>query len=307
MGEPASGVGRGDGGEGGPGGVSEILVRPGFGTTESVLDLGERVLDGVEVWRVRWQMPEVGTTGLDGSTSLWGMVGAEVVGDDNLAGAQGRREDVADIPSEAVAGHRSVKAERRTHAVEGQCGEHGPVLALVPGCRRVGSLATRGPGMRRGIPEVAPGFIKQNQIGRVHLRRRRPPRCANELVALARRQGLFFRVTPSVVKARLIVDVLTSTPAAWCHHAHCSSNVASACVASRSGSAATNASRFTAGGPGTGFGTRSPRSRFCFSHRLIVGIDTATRQTTSSRGIPLATADTTRHRKSSEYGFTLKA
>ena len=104
--------------------------------------------------------------------------------------------------------------------------------------------------------------------------------------------------------ARLIVAVLTVTPVASSHQAQCSSRVASACSASRAGSAAANASPLTATGPGIGFGARLPVSRCCFNHRLIVGTDTRNVPATSDRAVPLVTAATTRSRKSSEYAFT---
>ena len=59
--------------------------------------------------------------------------------------------------------------------------------------------------------------------------------------------------------------------------------------------------------PGTGFGANPPVSRFCRSHRSILGTDTANIAATSSRGVPIATARTTRSRRSSEYGFMLQA
>lgn len=58
---------------------------------------------------------------------------------------------------------------------------------------------------------------------------------------------------------------------------------------------------FTPGRPGDRFKAKVPVSRRCFSHRLIVASDTAYRHTTSSRGIPLSTAATTRYRRSSEH------
>ena len=97
--------------------------------------------------------------------------------------------------------------------------------------------------------------------------------------------------------------MLTSTPETSRHQAHCSASVASARSASRSGNAATSAPVFTATGPGTGLGASPPVSRRRLSHRSIVGTDTANRRATSWRGAPPETAHTTRHRRSSAYGF----
>ena len=109
------------------------------------------------------------------------------------------------------------------------------------------------------------------------------------------------------MSARLIVAVLTATSETSGHRAHRSAGVASARSASRSGNAASSAPAFTATGPGTGFGASPPVSRCRLSHRSIVGTDTANRRATSSRGAPPDTAHTTRHRRSSVYGFILTA
>ena len=103
--------------------------------------------------------------------------------------------------------------------------------------------------------------------------------------------------------AAVIVAVLTVTPDASRHQVQWSTSGASACSTNRSGSAAITASVFTATGPGTGFEARLPVSHFNRSHRVIVADDTANVPATSSRGVPIATARTTRSRRSSEYAF----
>ena len=103
--------------------------------------------------------------------------------------------------------------------------------------------------------------------------------------------------------ARLIVAVLTVPPVVSSHQVQCSSSVASACSANRAGSASAKASPLTATGPGIGFGARLPVSRCCFNHRLIVGSDTRNVVATADLAVPVATAATTRSRKSSEYAF----
>ena len=66
--EPADDVGFGDGGEGGPGSRAEVVVGAGLGLTEGMLDLGERLLDRIEVRRVGRERQEAGATLLDSST-----------------------------------------------------------------------------------------------------------------------------------------------------------------------------------------------------------------------------------------------
>jgi hypothetical protein len=68
VGEPAAGVGRGDGGEGVPGGDAEGLVGARGGAAEGLLDLAEGVLDGVEVRGVGRQVLSPWMSGLRDGT-----------------------------------------------------------------------------------------------------------------------------------------------------------------------------------------------------------------------------------------------
>src|SRR4029079_17109883 len=111
--EPAVDVGAGNGRQGGPGGGAEGVVGPGGGASEERLELGERLLDGVAVRGVGREVPEVGASGLDRSAGSVAVVGAEVVGDDDLARSEGRGEAVDDVPFEAIGGHGAVEAEGR--------------------------------------------------------------------------------------------------------------------------------------------------------------------------------------------------
>src|SRR5438552_2795298 len=101
VGEPAGGVAWGDGGEGAPGGVAEVVIGASFGAPEDLLDLGEGLLDRVEVRGVGRQRQEAGAALLDGGTAGRVVVGREVVGDDDLTDSEGRGQAVADVAHEA--------------------------------------------------------------------------------------------------------------------------------------------------------------------------------------------------------------
>jgi hypothetical protein len=305
--EPARSVAWRDRGEGGPGGGAEVVVGARLGLAEGVLDFREGVLDRIEVRRVGREMTELGSPGLDGGADARRVMGPQVVGDDDLPRPERRSEAVADVALEASAGHPPVKAEHRADPIQSQRRDHGLVLALVARRRGNGALSARRPGVRRRVAQMTARLVEEDQILWPDRLEFPPPGGPRRLVPFARRQPLFLRVQPSRVRARLIVAVLTSTPELSRHQEHCSANVASARSASRSGNAASSAAVFTATGPGTGFGARSPVSRRCLSHRSIVGTDTAKRRATSLRGVPLDTAHTTRQRRSSEYGFILTA
>ena len=73
------------------------------------LELREAELDGIEVRAVGWQVPEGGPGGLDGALDAGDLVGPESVGNDDVAGLQGRHQDLFDVGAEALAIDRAVE------------------------------------------------------------------------------------------------------------------------------------------------------------------------------------------------------
>ena len=73
------------------------------------LELREAELDGIEVRAVGWQVPEGGPGGLDGALDAGDLVGPEIVGNDDVAGLQGRHQDLFDVGAEALAIDRAVE------------------------------------------------------------------------------------------------------------------------------------------------------------------------------------------------------
>ena len=62
------------------------------------LALRDAELDGIEVRAIGWQVPEGGPGGLDGALDAGDLVGPEIVGNDDVAGLQGRRRRVPRDP-----------------------------------------------------------------------------------------------------------------------------------------------------------------------------------------------------------------
>jgi hypothetical protein len=267
-----------------PGGRSEIVVGAWFGSSEGVLHFREGLFNRIEVGRVRWKMEEGGPTGLNGGACARSVVGAEVVHDDELAWSEGRPEDVTYVAHKAVGGHGSIESQAWSDPFERERRDHGHVLATVHRRWCCGPYATRCPGMRRGEAQMASRLVQEDEVLGTDCGHSRSPGGTRRLIPLTRRQRLFFRVQFRRLIVRLIVAVLTATPAVSRHHEHNSANVDAGRSMRRSGRAACSGAIFNGGAPGTGFGVSLPVSRFKRSHRSTVGKDTSKRAAIEARG-----------------------
>ena len=92
-----------------------------------MFDLGEGLLDGIEVWRIGRQEPEPCAGLLDQLAYLPGFVAAQIVHDDDVTAPQRRDELLGDIGLEALAIDRAVEDTGRGETIgtqradEGQC------------------------------------------------------------------------------------------------------------------------------------------------------------------------------------------
>ena len=232
-----------------------------------------------------------------------GVMGGEVVEDDDLIATERRGEDALDVGHERGAADPALDHQGRPHAVERERGDRRGDAAELARDRRGRPPATRRPCVRRREPDVAPGLVDPDEPGRVHgpdpLAPGRPP----GLVPLRVGRRLFLRVQPSAAIARPIVAALTAIPRPASHNRQCSASVASGYASNWGTSPARSAASFTEAIPGRGDGASPPVSRRRFRYRLIVATDTPNTRAAASRGIPPSTAVTTRSRKSTEYAL----
>jgi len=82
------------------------------------LELGEGIFDRIEVGTVRRQIAKFGATGLDSLPDADDLVGGQIVHDDDVAWAQGRRQHLLDPGEEALSVHRTVQKHRCNKARE---------------------------------------------------------------------------------------------------------------------------------------------------------------------------------------------
>ena len=80
-----------------------------LGVSHPMLDLGECLLDGIEVGRVFGQEPQPGSGIFDGIADGLALVGSEIVHDDDVAGLEGWNQRLVDIGAETFAVDRAVE------------------------------------------------------------------------------------------------------------------------------------------------------------------------------------------------------
>ena len=91
--------------------VGDSVVCSGSGFSQQSLELGEDLLDRVEVGRVFGQEDEARPDGSDGLSHRLSLVGAEIVEDDDVARLEGRGEELFDIGAEAFAVNGAVNRQ----------------------------------------------------------------------------------------------------------------------------------------------------------------------------------------------------
>jgi hypothetical protein len=125
--------------------------------------LGEGVLDRIEVWGIRRQVEQLGASGFDRLADARSFVAAEVVHDDDVAWLQLGRQHLLDISLEGDAVDRPIENQGCHHPCRAQAGNEGRGLPV--GMRDGGTQALT-PGsatVRSGHLGRGPGLIDKHQ------------------------------------------------------------------------------------------------------------------------------------------------
>ena len=140
-----------------------------LGFPQEPFELSEELLDGVEVGGV-WRQKEEPCAGLsDGLANRLSLVAAEVVHDDDVAGGEGRDQQLTHIGGEPLPVDRPVEHEGGVYAVVAQRRDegHGAPVAV----RGLGDqgLAPCAPAVGPDHVGLGPGLIDEDQPPRVNL------------------------------------------------------------------------------------------------------------------------------------------
>ena len=159
--------------------------QPGF-------QLGERLLDGCQIGRIRGQEEHLAAARLDGLAHALPFMYAQVIQHHDLAWLQAGREDLFDIGLKGERVNRSFQDHRRLDALERQSSEERRIFAPVAWHRPISALATRRSGVERCEGDVAATFIHKHQIVDGQVLRQVTPGRAVCFAALGGTQRLFF-------------------------------------------------------------------------------------------------------------------
>ena len=120
-------------------------LRSGLGLAQQVFELGEDLLDGIEVGRVFRQEEELSSGVADGLANVGALVALQVVDQDHVARLQCRRENLLDVNQKAIGIHRLVEEPRRFDAVVPQGGDKGHGVPMSVGNLRPEPFTARRP------------------------------------------------------------------------------------------------------------------------------------------------------------------
>jgi hypothetical protein len=164
-------------------GLVEGFACSRFCGTEQYFEFAPGLFDGVEVGRVRRQVEQIGTRGVDAFANALHFVRGEVVHDDQVSGLQLRAEDRVEVGEEDLGVGGGLNRHRGDHASEAyraQDGEDLPVAfgrafmhprSLQAACeaprhlRRDAALIEEDQLLRRGLADAGKVLFAPDAVG----------------------------------------------------------------------------------------------------------------------------------------------
>lgn len=155
--------------------VEEITGLPPCGLDGSgrcvahqMLELGEDLLDRIEIGTVGRQEQQVRADGTDRLASCFAFVGAEIVEDNDVALGQGRDQNLFHIGCEDIAVDRPVDHPWRVDAVMAQGSDEREGLPVPEWHARIEPLSARAPAAQGGHVGLDPRLVEENQASGIN-------------------------------------------------------------------------------------------------------------------------------------------
>ena len=133
------------------------------GFAQQMFELGEDLLDRIEVGAIWWQEQEARTSGPDRLPDGRSLVAGEIVHDDDVAFAKRRAELLLDPCGKADGVDRLIEDEGRVDPVAAQRGNEGHCLPVAVGHLGVEPLAFGRPAPQRSHVGLGPGLVDEDE------------------------------------------------------------------------------------------------------------------------------------------------
>lgn len=143
------------------------LVGPFCRFAHQVLEFGEDLLDGIEIWAVWREEQELGSCATDRLSDGWPFVAAQIVHDDDVAGRERRHKEPLDILCEALPVDRLVEHARSIDPVATERRKEGHRAPMTVGHFGVEPLTDRRPTTQRRHVGLCPGFVDEDEASRI--------------------------------------------------------------------------------------------------------------------------------------------
>jgi len=144
-----------------------VLDGPRLGLSHEVLELGEELLDGVQVRAVGRQKEHVGSGLPDGASCRLAFVAAEIVEDHDIAFGKGRRQYLLDVEGEELPVDGAIDDPRGIDAIDPQGCDEGERLPVPVRNSRRQALSPRSPAAQRRHIGLDPGLIDEGEPFRI--------------------------------------------------------------------------------------------------------------------------------------------
>jgi hypothetical protein len=163
--------------------------------SEQRFQLGEHLLDGIEIGTIRRQKEKMRADRTDGPAYGVALVAAEIVHDDDVSGLERRHEELLDIGFEAFAINRSIEDARRLDPVVPQRRKERECLPMPVRRLSAQALPSRPPAVGADHVGFCPGLIDEDETGGINLSLMPFPACPSARdvgpVLLGRQQRFF--------------------------------------------------------------------------------------------------------------------
>src|SRR3954452_9307811 len=187
----------------------------GGGLPEPGLELGEKLLDWVEIRGIGRQVKHTGPGRPDRLLDPGDLVKGEIVHRDHVARLQRRCQHLLDVGAEHRTGHRPIEHKRRGDAARPQARQDGRGLPMTRSHRIDQALASWTPAVEAGHRWGCGGLVDEDEALAIHVTLPHPPAAAVPghvgPILLGRSQALFLCDRSSRCSMSAMVDSAFTT------------------------------------------------------------------------------------------------